>query len=45
MNDRGLSIRVVYDYDRDLKSDVLSLDVLCGAKMVDGRLGGQILKA
>ena len=45
MQDRGLSIRVVYDYDRDLKSDVLSLDVLCGAKMVDGRLGGQILKA
>ena len=45
MADRGLSIRVVYDYDRNLKSDVLSLDVLCGAKMVDGRLGGQILKA
>lgn len=45
IGDRGISIRVVYDYDRNLKSDVLSLDVLCGAKMVDGRLGGQILKA
>ena len=39
----GLSIRAVYDYDRDLKADVLSLDILIGAAMVDGRLGGQIL--
>lgn len=45
IQDRGLSIRAVYDYDRNLKSDVLSLDVLVGAKMVDGRLGGQILRA
>jgi len=45
ISDRGLSIRVVWDYDRNLKSDVISLDVLVGAKMVDGRLGGQILKA
>lgn len=45
MQDRGLSIRVVYDYDRNLKSDVISLDVLVGARMVDGRLGAQILKA
>lgn len=40
----GLSIRAVYDYDRDLKSDVLSLDILVGAAMVDGRLGAQIIK-
>ncbi len=39
----GLSIRSVYDYDRDLKSDVLSLDILVGAAMVDGRLGAQIV--
>jgi hypothetical protein len=45
LSNRGLSIRVVYDYDIDLKSDILSLDVLVGCKMVDGRLGGQILKA
>lgn len=45
IQDRGLSIRAVWDYDRNLKSDVISLDVLVGAKMVDGRLGGQILKA
>ena len=44
IQDRGLAIRVVWDYDRNLKSDVISLDVLVGAKMVDGRLGGQILK-
>lgn len=41
----GLSIRATYDYDRDLKSDVLSLDILVGAKMIDGRLGAQILKS
>lgn len=40
----GLTIRAVYDWDRDLKSDVLSLDILVGAKMVDGRLGSQIVK-
>lgn len=40
----GLSIRAVYDYDRDLKADVLSLDILIGAAMVDGRLGAQIIK-
>ncbi len=40
----GLSIRAVYDYDRDLKSDILSLDILVGAAMVDGRLGAQVLK-
>lgn len=40
----GLAIRAVYDYDRDLKSDVLSLDILVGAEMVDGRLGAQIVK-
>jgi hypothetical protein len=40
----GLSIRAVFDYDRDLKADVLSLDILVGASMVDGRLGAQIVK-
>lgn len=40
----GLSMRAVYDYDRDLKADVLSLDILIGAAMVDGRLGAQIIK-
>jgi hypothetical protein len=40
----GLAIRAVYDWDRDLKSDVLSLDILVGARMIDGRLGAQIVK-
>lgn len=40
----NLSLRAVFDYDRDLKSDVLSLDCLIGAAMVDGRLCGQIVK-
>ena len=40
----GLRIRAVMDYDRDLKSDVLSLDILVGAVMIDGRLGAQIVK-
>lgn len=39
----GLSLRAVYDYDRALKADVLSIDILIGAAMVDGRLGAQIL--
>jgi hypothetical protein len=40
----GLSIRAVYDWDRDLKADVLSLDILVGARMIDGRLGAQVVK-
>jgi hypothetical protein len=40
----NLSMRAVFDYDRNLKSDVLSLDILCGAAMVDGRLGAQLVR-
>ena len=40
----GLAIRAVFDWDRDLKSDVLSLDILVGARMIDGRMGAQIVK-
>lgn len=40
----GLSLRVTFDYDRVEKADVMSIDILVGVKMVDGRLGGQILK-
>lgn len=40
----NLSMRAVFDYDRNLKSDVLSLDILCGAGMVDGRLGAQLIR-
>lgn len=39
----GLSIRITFDYDRTEKADVMSVDCLLGVKMVDGRLGAQIL--
>lgn len=32
---RGLAVRVVYDYDMDLKSDVVSIDTLYGVKTMD----------
>lgn len=33
MSDRNLGIRVVYDYSTSTKTDTISLDVLCGAKV------------
>lgn len=44
IQDRGFGIRAVYDYDRKLKSDVLSLDILVGCQMIDGRLCARVLK-
>lgn len=32
---KGLSVRVIYDYDPTYKQDILSLDVLCGVKTLD----------
>lgn len=32
---KGLSIRVVQDYDPTYKQDIISLDLLCGAKTLD----------
>ena len=43
IQDRGFGIRAVYDYDRNLKSDILSLDILVGAAVIDGRLGAQLV--
>ena len=43
IQDRGFGIRAVYDYDRNLKSDILSLDILVGAGVIDGRLGAQLV--
>jgi hypothetical protein len=40
---RGLGIRVVWDYDKDAKSDVVSLDILAGAKVQDPRLIARVL--
>ncbi|MHB1323984.1 MAG: P22 phage major capsid protein family protein [Coriobacteriia bacterium] len=38
LNWNGISIRVVYDYDMDLKSDVVSLDCLWGVKTLTREL-------
>jgi hypothetical protein len=38
-----MAIRVTTDWDRDTKADVMSLDVLIGAKVIDGRLCRQII--
>ena len=40
----GLGMRVVYDYDRATKSDVINLDFLCGMVISDPRLAAQIVK-
>lgn len=32
---KGLSVRVVYDYDLDTKEDVVSVDMLYGTKVID----------
>ena len=39
----GLAVRAVRDYNISTKSSVMSLDVLVGARMVDGELGCQII--
>ena len=33
IGDRNLGLRIVMDYDNDAKQDVISIDVLCGAKV------------
>lgn len=38
VSSRGLSIRVVQDYDITTKADVISFDVLCGAKVIQPEL-------
>lgn len=43
VHSRGLGIRVVWDYDKDAKSDVISLDILAGAKVQDPRLITRVL--
>lgn len=39
----GLAIRVIRDYDISTKKSIMSLDVLVGAALVDGRLGAQVV--
>ena len=39
----GLSIRVVYDYDMQYKKNRISLDFLCGVKMLDQNLAARLV--
>jgi hypothetical protein len=43
INYDGFGIRVVSGYSMDTKSDTLSFDILCGAKVIDPRICGRIL--
>lgn len=45
ISDGGLSIRVIRDYDIQTKQSIISLDVLVGAKVVQGELGTQFVTA
>lgn len=40
----GLAIRVVTDWDNNAKKNVMSLDLLCGAKAIQPELGMRILE-
>lgn len=41
----GLGLRVVYDYDITNKTDVVSIDMLCGVKTLDKNLASKITTA
>ena len=34
----GFALRVVYGYDQDKKTDIVSIDMLCGVKLLDNKL-------
>lgn len=38
----GFGLRVVYDYDINTKSDTISIDMLCGVKLLDDQLAAVI---
>lgn len=41
----GFGLRVVYDYDINNKTDVVSIDMLCGVKTLDKALAAKIVSA
>lgn len=41
----GFGLRVVYDYDINTKTDVVSIDMLCGVKTLDKNLAAKITAA
>lgn len=38
VNHDGLGLRVVYGYDMNKKTDTISIDILCGVKLLDDKL-------
>ena len=38
VNYNGLGLRVVYGYDMNTKTDTVSIDILCGVKLLDDKL-------
>lgn len=44
VNYNGFGIRVTIGYDNDKKSDVVSLDMLCGARLIDGNLAAALIQ-
>lgn len=40
---KGLSCRAVFDYDMDLKSNICSIDLLCGVKTLDKDLAARLV--
>jgi len=45
VNFDGFGLRVVYDYDIQSKTDTISIDMLCGVKLLDKRLAAVIESA
>lgn len=43
LSNRGLSVRVVMGYDMNAKTDTISFDMLCAAKVVDPNLLARVL--
>lgn len=42
VNYDGFGLRVVYGYDMDKKTDVVSIDMLCGVKILDKNLAAKV---
>ena len=43
IGDRNLGLRIVMDYDMSSKTDTISIDVLCGAKVQHPELLARVL--
>lgn len=42
VNSEGYALRIVWSYDQQKKADVMAIDILVGAAVIDGRLGYRI---